>query len=36
VPDNVNKTTLLRGLTDWSTVFSQFGLGIAALTLLGL
>jgi protein involved in polysaccharide export with SLBB domain len=35
VPDNVNKTTVLRGLTDWSTVFSQFGLGIAALTLLG-
>ena len=27
VPDNVNKTTLLRGLTDWSTVFSQFGAG---------
>ncbi|MGB8478568.1 MAG: SLBB domain-containing protein [Acidobacteriaceae bacterium] len=36
VPDNVNKTTLLRGLTDWSAVLSQFGLGIAALTLLGL
>ncbi len=36
VPDNVNKTTLLRGLTDWSTVFSQFGLGVAALTLFGL
>ena len=35
VPDNVNKTTVLRGLTDWSTVFAQFGLGIAALTLLG-
>ncbi len=36
VPDNIAKTTLLRGLTDWSTVFSQFGLGIAALTLFGL
>jgi protein involved in polysaccharide export with SLBB domain len=36
VPQNVNKTTLLRGLTDWSAVFSQFGLGIAALTVLGL
>jgi protein involved in polysaccharide export with SLBB domain len=35
VPDNVSKTTLLRGLTDWSTVFSQFGLGAAALTLFG-
>lgn len=36
VPDNINKTTVLRGLTDWSAVFSQFGLGIASLTLLGL
>jgi len=36
VPDNINKTTLLRGLTDWSAVMSQFGLGIAALTILGL
>ena len=36
VPDNINKTTLLRGLTDWSAVFSQFGLGAAALTLFGL
>ena len=36
VPQNVNKTTVLRGLTDWSAVFSQFGLGIAALTVLGL
>ena len=36
VPDNVNKTTLLRGLTDWSQVLSGFGLGIASLTLFGL
>lgn len=36
VPQNVNKTTILRGLTDWSAVMSQFGLGIAALTVLGL
>lgn len=36
VPDNVNKTGLLRGLTDYSAVLSQFGLGIAALSLLGL
>ena len=36
VPDNVNKTTLLRGLTDWSAVFAQFGLGIAALNRAGL
>ncbi len=36
IPDNVNKTTILRGLTDWSAVMSQFGLGFAALTLFGL
>lgn len=36
VPAAINKTTFLRGLSDWSTVFSQFGLGIAALTILGL
>lgn len=36
VPDNINKTTVLRGLTDWSAVFSQFGLGLASLTLFGL
>lgn len=36
VPDNISKTTFLRGLTDWSTVASNFGLGIAALTILGL
>jgi len=36
VPQNVNKTSVLRGLTDWSAVMSQFGLGIAALTVLGL
>jgi polysaccharide biosynthesis/export protein len=36
VPTAINKTTFLRGLSDWSTVFSQFGLGIAALTILGL
>lgn len=36
VPDNVSKTSVLRGLTDWSAVFSQFGLGVASLTLFGL
>lgn len=36
VPDAINKTTVLRALTDWSVVFSGFGLGIAALTLFGL
>ena len=31
VPDNINKRTLLRGLTDWSQVFGQFALGAAAI-----
>jgi protein involved in polysaccharide export with SLBB domain len=34
VPEIVNKTTLLRGLTDWSAIFSQFGLGVAAINVL--
>ena len=36
VPANVSKTSFLRNLTDYSTVISQFGIGIAALTVLGL
>jgi protein involved in polysaccharide export with SLBB domain len=36
VPDNATKTTVLRGLTDWSAVVSNFGLGLATLTLFGL
>jgi protein involved in polysaccharide export with SLBB domain len=34
VPDNVSKTTLLRNLTDYSAVLSNFGIGIAAINLL--
>jgi protein involved in polysaccharide export with SLBB domain len=34
IPEQLNKTTLLRGLTDWSQVFSQFALGAAAINLL--
>jgi len=34
VPTAVNKATFLRGLTDWSTVFSQFALGAAAIEIL--
>jgi protein involved in polysaccharide export with SLBB domain len=34
VPEALNKTTLLRGLTDWSSVFSQFALGAAAIQIL--
>ncbi len=34
VPMSISKATFLRGLTDWSTVFAQFGLGAAAIEIL--
>ncbi|MGC2400213.1 MAG: SLBB domain-containing protein [Acidobacteriaceae bacterium] len=34
VPENLDKITLLRGLTDWSAVLGQFGLGAAAINVL--
>ena len=34
VPEVVEKTTLIRGLTDWSAVLGQFGLGAAAINVL--
>lgn len=34
VPEQLNKTTILRGLTDWSAVFSQFALGAAAINVI--
>jgi polysaccharide export outer membrane protein len=34
VPEIVDKTTLLRGLTDWSAIFGQFALGAAAINVL--
>ncbi len=34
VPEQINKTTFLKGLKDWATVFAQFGLGAAAINLL--
>jgi polysaccharide export outer membrane protein len=34
VPEQLNKTTFMRGLTDWSAIFSQFGLGAAAISVL--
>ncbi|RPI07972.1 MAG: hypothetical protein EHM65_11035 [Acidobacteriales bacterium] len=34
VPDEINKTTFLKGLKDWSLVFAQFGLGAAAINVL--
>ncbi len=34
IPEVINKTTVLRGLTDWSTVFAQFALGAAAINVI--
>jgi protein involved in polysaccharide export with SLBB domain len=34
VPSNTSKTTLLRGLLDWSQVISSFGIGAAAVNVL--
>jgi polysaccharide biosynthesis/export protein len=34
VPEIIDKTTLLRGLTDWSAIFGQFALGAAAINVL--
>jgi protein involved in polysaccharide export with SLBB domain len=34
VPEQINKTTFLKGLKDWAQVFAQFGLGAAAINLL--
>ncbi len=34
VPEQLNKTTFMRGLTDWSQIFAQFGLGAAAINVL--
>jgi len=34
VPEALNKITFVRGLTDWSTIISQFGLGAAAINVL--
>jgi polysaccharide biosynthesis/export protein len=34
VPEQINKTTFLKGLKDWSQIFAQFGLGAAAINVL--
>ena len=34
VPTNVSKTTVLRGLMDWSQVITNFGIGAAAVNVL--
>ena len=34
VPEQINKTTFMKGLKDWSQIFAQFGLGAAAINIL--
>jgi protein involved in polysaccharide export with SLBB domain len=34
VPEEINRTTFLKQLKDWSQVFAQFGLGAAAINVL--
>jgi protein involved in polysaccharide export with SLBB domain len=34
VPEQINKTTFLKGLKDWSQIFAQMGLGAAAINVL--
>jgi protein involved in polysaccharide export with SLBB domain len=35
VPEETDKTTLIQNLKDWSQILSQFGLGLAAIKVLG-
>jgi hypothetical protein len=34
VPEQLNKTSVIRALKDWSQIIGQFGLGIAAINVL--
>jgi protein involved in polysaccharide export with SLBB domain len=34
VPEQINKTTFMKGLKDWSQIFAQFALGAAAVNIL--
>ncbi|MBB6146589.1 protein involved in polysaccharide export with SLBB domain [Silvibacterium bohemicum] len=34
IPEQFSKSTWMRGLTDWSSIFAQFGLGAAAVSVL--
>ena len=34
VPEQVNRTTFMKGLKDWSQIFAQLGLGAAAINVL--
>lgn len=35
VPEELNKTTVVQHLKDWTQILSQFGLGLAAIRILG-
>ena len=35
VPEETNKTTVVQNLKDWTQILSQFGLGLAAIRILG-
>lgn len=35
VPEEINKTTVVQNLKDWTQILSQFGLGMAAIRILG-
>jgi protein involved in polysaccharide export with SLBB domain len=35
VPEETNKTTVIQNLKDWTQILSQFGLGLAAIRILG-
>jgi hypothetical protein len=35
VPEEVDKTTFIQNVKDWTQILSQFGLGIAAIKVLG-
>jgi polysaccharide export outer membrane protein len=34
IPEQINKTTFLKGLKDWAQIFAQLGLGAAAINVL--
>ena len=35
MPEELNKTTVVQNLKDWTQILSQFGLGAAAIRILG-
>jgi hypothetical protein len=35
VPEELDKTTFIQNVKDWTQILSQFGLGLAAIKVLG-